>query len=112
MYSFVFSFYNLSFAQFYNLSCKMSITPTEQSEPKLRNRLVDLLREKQKREGRKITYTEIANAAFTSVNVISQWAKNNVTRFDAPIVVRLCLYFECQVGDLLYLETIDSENDS
>ena len=71
---------------------------------KLQNRLLILLTEKEKREKRRITYTEIAEAVETSVNVISRWIKNDVSRFDAPLVEKLCIYFECDLCDLLYLE--------
>jgi DNA-binding Xre family transcriptional regulator len=91
----------------------MSSIFREQTGVKLRNRLLILLIEKERREGRKITYTEVATETESSVNVISQWAKDKITRFDADMVLRLCLYFGCQVGDLLYIDySEDGENSA
>jgi transcriptional regulator with XRE-family HTH domain len=74
---------------------------------KLRNRFLTLLTEKERREQRRITYTEIAKFAESSIGVISRWAKNEIERYDAPMVEAMCEYFECEVGDLLYLESMD-----
>jgi transcriptional regulator with XRE-family HTH domain len=71
---------------------------------KLRNRFLILLTEKERREDRRITYTEIAKATGSSINIISNWAKNKIARFDAPMLEKLCEYFGCEVGDLLYLD--------
>jgi transcriptional regulator with XRE-family HTH domain len=75
----------------------------------LRNRLLFLMTEKERREGRNITYKEIADAVDISIGVISRWIKNDVERFDSPVVVKLCDYFGCELTDLLY---IDRSGDS
>lgn len=70
----------------------------------LKNRFLYLMTEKERQLGRNISYTEIAKATGVSVGVISRWANNEVDRFDRPIIEKLCDYFDCDLGDLLYLE--------
>jgi transcriptional regulator with XRE-family HTH domain len=74
---------------------------------RLRNRFLILLTEKERREERRVTFTEIAEATGSSVNVLSNWAKNKIERFDGPLLVRLCQYFGCEVADLLYIDYSD-----
>ncbi len=37
-------------------------------------------------------------------STLNSWANNQVTRYDAPVMMALCEYFDCQVGDLLVFE--------
>jgi len=67
--------------------------------------------EMERERGDNITYTEIANAAGVSIGVISRWVKNDVERFDAPVVVALCHYFNCELCDLLYIEEEEGQGD-
>ncbi|MCQ3931755.1 MAG: XRE family transcriptional regulator [Chloroflexi bacterium] len=70
----------------------------------LRNRFLLLMTEKERRLGRNITYSEIAKETGLSVGVISRWVKNEVDRFDGPVIEKLCQYFECDLSDLLYID--------
>ncbi|MFN8531258.1 MAG: helix-turn-helix transcriptional regulator [Anaerolineae bacterium] len=63
-----------------------------------------LLSIKEQRENRRITQLEVANTIGVSTQTILRWMHNDVTRFDADVVEKLCDYFGCEVGDLLYLE--------
>jgi DNA-binding Xre family transcriptional regulator len=74
---------------------------------RLRNRFLVLLHEKERKLDRRITQKEIAQETGISAHTIGSWVRNEVTKFEAPILARLCEYFECQVGDLLYLEEIE-----
>ena len=74
---------------------------------KLRNRFLYLVTEKERKIGRKIKYIEIAEATGISQSVISRWMNSNIERYDAPVVEKLCEYFECDLCDLLYLERVD-----
>ncbi|MBE2269002.1 MAG: helix-turn-helix transcriptional regulator [Anaerolinea sp.] len=76
---------------------------------KLQNRLFELLSDKERREKRRITQSEVAEAVDVSLHTIIRWMRNDVTKFEAPIVERLCDYFGCEVGDLLYLVRDGSE---
>jgi DNA-binding Xre family transcriptional regulator len=71
---------------------------------KLRNRLLILLHEKERKEGKRIKQAELARAVGVSSPTIAAWLTNDVTKFEAHIIEGLCAYFECSVGDLLYLE--------
>lgn len=79
---------------------------------KLRNRFLILLHEKERREDRRISYSEIARATGSSVNVLSNWAKNKIERFDGDFMLTLCEYFGCEVGDLLYIDRSDDGEQS
>lgn len=74
---------------------------------RLRNRFFILLSEKERRENRRITQTEIAEAVDLSIHTVGRWMRNEVGKFEAPVVERICDYFGCEVGDLLYLERGD-----
>jgi DNA-binding Xre family transcriptional regulator len=71
---------------------------------KLRNRFFVLLTEKERQENRRITQTEIADRLGISIQTVGRWLRNEVDRFDAPVVEKFCDYFGCEVGDLLYID--------
>jgi len=54
--------------------------------------------------GRRIHNTEIAEAVGVTVQTIGRWMHNDVTKFEAPVIERLCVYLNCDIADLLYLE--------
>jgi putative transcriptional regulator len=71
---------------------------------KLKNRLLLLLTEKERNEGRRIKQVEISRAINISHNTIASWIRNDVTKFEAHVVEGLCEYFQCELTDLLYFE--------
>jgi len=70
---------------------------------KLKNRLATLIEEKQK-EGKVITQDKLAAETGVSQSAISRWMGQKVDRFDADIIEKFCVYFDCDVGDLLYID--------
>lgn len=65
-------------------------------------RLKILLAEKALRdEKRSYTMREVAAATGLSKDTVTDWANNNVKRFDEPVLDKLCKFLGCQVGDLL-----------
>jgi putative transcriptional regulator len=74
---------------------------------RLRNRFFQLLSEKECRENRRITQREIAESIGVSLQTIGRWMHNDVTKFEAGIIEKLCDYFQCDVGDLLYIDRSD-----
>jgi putative transcriptional regulator len=78
---------------------------------KLRNRLIHIVTDIERRESRRITNKEIADAIGVSGHTIAAWLRNDVTKFEAPIVERLCEYFQCELWDLLVLEEIPEDSD-
>ena len=67
----------------------------------IENRFKVLLAEKETRERRSWSYRQIREATGVSLHTLSQYAQNKVTRFDAHIIEALCVFFDCEVGDLL-----------
>jgi len=78
----------------------------------LKNRFFHLLSEKERQESRRITQSEVANAVGVDLHTIIRWMRNDVKKFDASVVVRMCEYFGCEVGDLLYLERHEINRDN
>lgn len=70
----------------------------------LRNRLLDLVTAKERNLRRRISQKELALLVGVSEPLISRWMKNQVKQFDGEVIEKLCAYFECEVGDLLYIE--------
>lgn len=74
---------------------------------KLRNKLLFLMTEKERLEGRRIRQKEIAEAIDVAAHTVGSWIRNDVTKFEAYVVERLCDYFQCDVSDLLYFVDAD-----
>lgn len=70
---------------------------------KVGTRLEELLREKEARDGVKITLEQLADDTKLSYGTILKWAKNQVARYDGDTLATLCEYFACEVGDVLVL---------
>lgn len=75
-------------------------------ERRLKNRLLELIHQREIKVGRRIKQHEIAEFIGVKDHTISAWMQNKITRFDATVVERLCAYFQCDVGDLLYFEEV------
>jgi DNA-binding Xre family transcriptional regulator len=71
---------------------------------KLRNRFLVLLAYKEQKEGRRIRNKEIAQAVGVNEHTVARWIRNDVNKIDVPVLEAFCNYFECDVGDLLYME--------
>jgi len=71
---------------------------------KLRNRILILVTEKERNLGRRITQKEIAQNIGVSEQLIGRWMKNKVKQFDGETIEKLCAYFNCDVGELLYID--------
>lgn len=77
---------------------------------KLRNRLFELVKDKEKKEGRRVPQREIAAATGISMPTISRWMNNEVSNADARVVEQLCKYLDCDLADLLYLEPVKPDS--
>ncbi len=71
---------------------------------KLRNNFLTLLAEKEKREQRRIRTSEIALKTEISVPTVNRWLRNEVTKFETPVLEAFCDYFDCDLCDLLIME--------
>lgn len=71
----------------------------------LKNRLMDLIHEKERKLGRRVTQAEIARAANLPENTISRWVNTGVVkRVEHDVVLKLCEYFDCDLCDLIYID--------
>jgi putative transcriptional regulator len=68
------------------------------------NTLPRLINEKGAKENRLITITEVAVATGISTFTLNKWLKNELEQYRRNTIESLCKYFNCQVGDLLYVE--------
>jgi putative transcriptional regulator len=66
-----------------------------------------LLAEKEKREGRRISYRKIAEESGVSLTSVHNWMNSNSTQYHEGQIVALCRYFNCEVGDLLRIDQND-----
>ncbi len=70
----------------------------------MKNRLVALMGEKQARENKPVSAAIIARETGLSRQAIHKWIHNDITQFNAETIQSLCEYFDCEVGDLLYID--------
>jgi len=67
-------------------------------------RITELLEKKAKDENReRITQQELADSIGIPQSTMSRWVGNKLDRYDRHILVKLCEYFQCEVGDVLYI---------
>jgi DNA-binding Xre family transcriptional regulator len=76
---------------------------------KVRNRLLELMQERERKLGRRLKQREIAEFVKSTDHTIKSWIHNEVTRFDSHIIEGLCNYFDCDLGDLLYFEWVETD---
>jgi putative transcriptional regulator len=77
----------------------------------VRNRLLELIQERERKIGRRVKQHDIAQFVGVSDHTIINWIRNEVTRFDAPLIVGICEYFNCEIGDLLYFEMVEVDDE-
>ncbi len=71
----------------------------------LRIKLFELKRLKELEIGREITQVEIATVAGISERAISSWMNDNITRYDKGTLEKLCHFFDCDINELLELQS-------
>ncbi|MCL5997518.1 MAG: helix-turn-helix transcriptional regulator [Chloroflexi bacterium] len=67
----------------------------------IKSKLKLLIAQREVTDGRKITNESLAQQAGLSVNTIGRLAEGKTDRIDFSTIDKLCLYFGCNVGDLL-----------
>jgi putative transcriptional regulator len=68
------------------------------------SRAKQLLEEKEKREGRRISYRKIAEETGISKTSVESWMTSSATQYQQEQMLALCRYFGCTVGDLLQID--------
>ena len=67
-------------------------------------RLKELMAQKSRLEGRRVTYDDIYKATGIFSSTLSRLAAGRAKRVDLAVLKRLCEYFDCEPGDLLVLQ--------
>lgn len=71
----------------------------------VKNHLDELIRQ------RKISKNKLAQRAELQHTQLNKYCRNEVTRFDADVLARLCTVLECDIGELLeFIPPEKSEN--
>ena len=71
---------------------------------KVYNRFRVLLAEKAESEQRNIPLTEVERQTGIAWTTLQAWANNKVSRFDVPVIIALCDFLTCSLGDLIIYE--------
>lgn len=79
---------------------------------KVQNRLGELVARKERLDGRRYSYRDIASETGLSINTVKAWVKNDATRFDAAVIITLCTWLDIKVGELLIIEPNAKDKDS
>lgn len=65
-------------------------------------RINSLIGEKQAKTNRSVTQAEVAEYVGLSPQAFSKWVNNDVRSYSAEVLDKLCEFFECEPGDILY----------
>jgi DNA-binding Xre family transcriptional regulator len=76
---------------------------------RLRNKVLELLMEKEKKLGRRIKFIEISEATGLANSIVSRWMNGKIERFDSEVLEKLGDYFECDLQDILFFEMVEDE---
>lgn len=79
----------------------------------LKHKLIELLARKESAEGKRYSQAEIARATSLPENTVSRWMNNSeIHRVDDKVLIKLCDFLDCNVGDLLYIDRRTMSDDS
>lgn len=70
----------------------------------MKSRFASLIGELQRKSNRRITQVEIAKALDVSPSTVSRWMKGDAIHMTTPTLERICVFLECEPGDLLYMD--------
>lgn len=85
----------------------MTKEPVNLEEKMIINRFSILLSKKKIQEKRNISLAEVEASTGIPRKTLYAWSLNRITRYDARVIDALCIYFKCQVGDLLMWQSPD-----
>ena len=75
-------------------------------EERVVNRLAELAGVKSRRERRTINAKRVIDETDLAVDTVYGYWNNTVSRFDGSVILRLCKYLDCTLGELLVIEVI------
>jgi len=70
----------------------------------MKNRLFELIQEKQQQERRIISASDVARESGVHRFTINNWLKGDISRVDEVTAIKLCQYFKCDLSELVYIE--------
>jgi DNA-binding Xre family transcriptional regulator len=77
----------------------------------LRNRLLALIQAREQALNRRVKLKDLADFVGVTNHTITSWIRNEVRKYEAHIIEGFCDYFSCDVGDLLYFEWVEVEDE-
>ncbi len=75
----------------------------------MKSRFKVLLAEKELREGRTISLRKVVMETGVANSTVLRLANNSIRRVPLDELATLCVYLDCDVGDLLRLEDVSEE---
>ncbi len=70
----------------------------------MKNRLLVLIAEKSSRDGKTPKISDINRATEVSRYTLKAMSNNTIKNYPSEAIDKLCVYFDCQLCDLLYIE--------
>jgi DNA-binding Xre family transcriptional regulator len=78
----------------------------------LRNRLLSLIQDRERIINRRVKSKDLAEFVGVKNHTITSWVRNDVRKYEAHIIEGICDYFDCDVADLLYFDTIEISDET
>ena len=73
-------------------------------EKRISNRFKELLAIKERTERQSISQRQVAEDLGIAKTTIDRIARNETTRFDGRILLAICDYLDCTIGEFLFIE--------
>ena len=68
------------------------------------NQLAEVKAAKEKRDGKAITWEQVANDTGLAYSTVLRWGKGQIDRYDDKALAKFCEYFGVGVGEILAYE--------
>lgn len=68
----------------------------------MENRILALMGELQAKNNVSVTQADVAQYVGMTPQAFSKWVNNDIRSYSVDILDKLCEYFDCEVGDILY----------
>lgn len=75
----------------------------------MKNTLFEFWKQKEIEWGRTIPVMEVADAIGTSRDTITRLRKGTTTRYDAPVISKVCQFFDVPAGPIPFLVYVPDE---
>jgi len=75
----------------------------------VRSQLLTLLAAKEQARGKRISLKQVARDTDLRPYTVYGFANNTLKEYPSDAITKLCLYLNCEVGDLLKIEDVPPE---